>query len=311
VEPADLIWMNGELIPWEDAKVHVLTHGLHYGTGVFEGVRCYKTPRGPAIFRHQDHIDRLFNSAELYYMPIPYTREELRAATHELIGRNGLDACYIRPIVFRGYGTMGLFPLEARVDVAIAAWPWGAYLGEESLLSGIRAKVSSWRQFSAQSMIPHSKASGQYLNSVLAKIESQKAGYEEAILLDERGEVSEGTGENVFIVRDGELATPSETAHILGGINRASVMEIARDMGYPVVERAIARAELYLADEVFLTGTAAELVPVREIDDHLIGEGHPGAITRAIQEPFTNALHGRNERYAHWNDVVEVPARVT
>jgi branched-chain amino acid aminotransferase len=311
VEPADLIWMNGELIPWEDAKVHVLTHGLHYGTGVFEGVRCYKTPRGPAIFRHQDHIERLFNSAELYYMPLPYTREELRAATHELIGRNGLEACYIRPIAFRGYGTMGLFPLEARVDVAIAAWPWGAYLGEESLLNGIRAKVSSWRQFSAQSMIPHSKASGQYLNSVLAKIESHKAGYEEAILLDERGEVSEGTGENVFIVRDGELATPSETAHILGGINRASVMEIARDMGYTVVERAIARAELYLADEVFLTGTAAELVPVREIDDHLIGEGHPGPITRAIQEPFTNALHGRNERYAHWNDVVEVPARVT
>jgi branched-chain amino acid aminotransferase len=303
--------MNGELIPWEDAKVHVLTHGLHYGTGVFEGVRCYKTPRGPAIFRHQDHIERLFNSAELYYMPIPYAREELRAATHELIGRNGLEACYIRPIVFRGYGTMGLFPLEARVDVAIAAWPWGAYLGEESLLNGIRAKVSSWRQFSAQSMIPHSKASGQYLNSVLAKIESHKAGYEEAILLDERGEVSEGTGENVFIVREGELATPSETAQILGGINRASVMEIARDMGYTVVERAIARAELYLADEVFLTGTAAELVPVREIDDHLIGEGHPGPITRAIQEPFTNALHGRNERYAHWNDVVEVPARVT
>ncbi|MFL5903342.1 MAG: branched-chain amino acid transaminase [Solirubrobacteraceae bacterium] len=311
MEPADLIWMNGELIPWEDAKVHVLTHGLHYGTGVFEGVRCYKTPRGPAIFRHQDHIERLFNSAELYYMPLPYTRDELRAATHELIGRNGLEACYIRPIAFRGYGTMGLFPLEARVDVAIAAWPWGAYLGEESLLNGIRAKVSSWRQFSAQSMIPHSKASGQYLNSVLAKIESHKAGYEEAILLDERGEVSEGTGENVFIVRDGELATPSETAHILGGINRASVMEIARDMGYTVVERAIARAELYLADEVFLTGTAAELVPVREIDDHLIGEGHPGPITRAIQEPFTNALHGRHERYAHWNDVVEVPARVT
>src|SRR5215217_3491676 len=175
--------MNGDFVPWDEAKVHVLTHGLHYGTGVFEGVRCYKTPRGPAIFRHQDHIERLFNSAELYYMPLPYT----------------LEACYIRPIAFRGYGTMGLFPLEARVDVAIAAWPWGAYLGEESLLNGIRAKVSSWRQFSAQSMIPHSKASGQYLNSVLAKIESHKAGYEEAILLDERGEVSEGTGENVFI----------------------------------------------------------------------------------------------------------------
>ena len=185
MEPADLIWMNGELIPWEDAKVHVLTHGLHYGTGVFEGVRCYKTDRGPAIFRHQDHLDRLVQSAELYYMPLPFTTDELRAATHELIGRNGLEECYIRPVAFRGYGTMGLFPLEAPVDVAIAAWAWGAYLGEDSLVNGIRAKVSSWRQFSAQSLIPHAKASGQYLNSVLAKIESHKAGYEEAILLDE------------------------------------------------------------------------------------------------------------------------------
>ena len=263
MEPADLIWMNGELIPWEDAKVHVLTHGLHYGTGVFEGVRCYKTDRGPAIFRHQDHLDRLVQSAELYYMPLPFTTDELRAATHELIGRNGLEECYIRPVAFRGYGTMGLFPLEAPVDVAIAAWAWGAYLGEDSLVNGIRAKVSSWRQFSAQSLIPHAKASGQYLNSVLAKIESHKAGYEEAILLDERGEVSEGSGENVFVVDDGELFTPCETAHILGGINRDSVIEIAEDLGYTVTQRAIARAELYMADEVFLTGTAAELVPVR------------------------------------------------
>jgi branched-chain amino acid aminotransferase len=308
VEPADLIWMNGELIPWEDAKVHVLTHGLHYGTGVFEGVRCYKTPRGPAIFRHDDHLQRLARSAELYYMPLPYTQEELRAATHELIARNGLDECYIRPIAFRGYGHMGLFPLEATVDVAIAVWPWGAYLGEESLLTGIRAKVSSWRQISAQSLIPHSKASGQYLNSVLAKIESHKAGYEEAILLDERGEVSEGSGENVFVVRDGELITPCETAHILGGITRDSAMQIASDLGYSVVERGVARAELYLADEVFLTGTAAELVPVREIDDHLVGEGRRGPITEAVQEAFMDALRGRSERYAHWLDVVEVPA---
>jgi branched-chain amino acid aminotransferase len=308
VEPADLIWMNGELIPWEDAKVHVLTHGLHYGTGVFEGVRCYKTTRGPAIFRHQDHLDRLFKSAELYYMPLPYSKDELRAATHEVVGRNGLEECYIRPIAFRGYGTMGLFPLEAPVDVAIAAWAWGAYLGEDSLLSGIRAKVSSWRQFSAQSLIPHAKASGQYLNSVLAKIESHKAGYEEAILLDERGEVSEGSGENVFVVDDGELITPCETAHILGGINRDSVMEIARDLGYTVTQRAIARAELYLADEVFLTGTAAELVPVREIDDHKVGEGTRGPITAEIQQVFTDALRGRAERYAKWNEIVEAPA---
>jgi branched-chain amino acid aminotransferase len=308
VEPADLIWMNGELIPWEDAKVHVLTHGLHYGTGVFEGIRCYKTPLGPAVFRHTDHLARLRKSAELYYMPLPYTLEELRAATNELIGRTGLDECYIRPIAFRGYGTMGLFPLDSPVDVVIAVWPWGAYLGEDSLLNGIRAKVSSWRQLSSQSLIPHAKASGQYLNSVLAKIESHKAGYEEAILLDERGEVSEGSGENVFVVREDALITPCETAHILSGINRASVMEIARDLGYEVVERPIARAELYLADEVFLTGTAAELVPVREIDDHAIGAGTRGPITAAIQQAFTDALRGRSERYAKWNEVVEVPA---
>jgi branched-chain amino acid aminotransferase len=308
VEPADLIWMNGELIPWEDAKVHVLTHGLHYGTGVFEGVRCYRTPKGPAIFRHEDHLNRLFRSAELYYMPLPYTREDLRAATHELIGRNGLDECYIRPIAFRGYGQMGLFPLDAPVDVAIAVWPWGAYLGEESLVNGIRAKISSWRQISAQALIPHSKASGQYLNSVLAKIESHKGGYDEAILLDQNGEVSEGSGENVFIVRDGQLVTPGETAHILGGINRDSVVQIAKDLGYEVVERGVARAELYMADEVFLTGTAAELVPVREVDDHAIGEGRRGPITQAIQEAFMDALRGRSERYAHWLDVVEVPA---
>ena len=308
MEPADLIWMNGELIPWEDAKVHVLTHGLHYGTGVFEGIRCYKTPLGPAVFRHTDHLARLRKSAELYYMPLPYTLEELRAATNELIGRTGLDECYIRPIAFRGYGTMGLFPLDSPVDVVIAVWPWGAYLGEDSLLNGIRAKVSSWRQLSSQSLIPHAKASGQYLNSVLAKIESHKAGYEEAILLDERGEVSEGSGENVFVVREGALITPCETAHILSGINRASVMEIARDLGYEVVERPIARAELYLADEAFLTGTAAELVPVREIDDHAIGAGTRGPITAALQEAFTDALRGRSERYAKWNEVVEVPA---
>ena len=308
MEPADLIWMNGELIPWEDAKVHVLTHGLHYGTGVFEGIRCYKTPLGPAVFRHTDHLARLRKSAELYYMPLPYTLEELRAATNELIGRTGLDECYIRPIAFRGYGTMGLFPLDSPVDVVIAVWPWGAYLGEDSLLNGIRAKVSSWRQLSSQSLIPHAKASGQYLNSVLAKIESHKAGYEEAILLDERGEVSEGSGENVFVVREGALITPCETAHILSGINRASVMEIARDLGYEVVERPIARAELYLADEVFLTGTAAELTPVREIDDHAIGAGTRGPITAALQEAFTDALRGRSERYAKWNEVVEVPA---
>jgi branched-chain amino acid aminotransferase len=311
VDQADLIWMNGEFVAWEDAKVHVLTHGLHYGTGVFEGIRAYETELGTAVFRHRDHLNRLFQSAELYYMPIPYTREELRSATHELIARNGLASCYIRPIVFRGYGQMGLNPLEAPVEVTIAVWNWGAYLGEESKHKGVRAKVSSWRRISSLSLIPHAKASGQYLNSVLAKIESLKGGYEEAILLDEAGHVSEGTGENIFIVRDGRIVTPPQTAGILEGINRRAAITIAKDLGYEVVERDIARAELYLADEVFVTGTAAELVPVREIDDHAIGTGEPGEITRVVQRAFDDALRGRSERYAEWLDVVPAPAPAT
>jgi branched-chain amino acid aminotransferase len=307
VDQAELIWMNGELVPWEDAKVHVLTHCLHYGTGVFEGMRAYETERGTAIFRHQDHLDRLFKSAELYYMPIPYTREELRAATHELIARNNLPSCYIRPIAFRGAGVMGIDPLEAPVEVAIAAWPWGAYLGEEAKQKGVRAKVTSWRRISSDSLIPHAKASGQYLNSVLAKIESKKAGYEEGILLDDHGFVCEGTGENIYIVRDGVIVTPPQTAAILDGINRKSVIQIARDEGLELVERDLARAELYLADEVFMTGTAAELTPIREIDDHAIGGGEPGPITQQLQKVFEDALYGRDPRYVAWNDVVSVP----
>jgi len=310
VNQADLIWMNGEFVAWEDAKVHVLTHGLHYGTGAFEGVRCYDTEIGPAIFRHQDHIDRLFKSSELYYMPVPYDREQIRSATLELVARNGFRACYIRPLVYRGYGTMGLFPLEAPVDVTVAAWEWGAYLGDEGKANGIRAKVSSWRRISPDSLIPHAKATGQYLNSVLAKIESHKAGYEEAILLDDNGHVCEGSGENIFIVNDGVIVTPPQTASILDGISRKSVIQIARDLGFEVVERDIGRAELYLADEIFLTGTAAELVPVRELDDHAIADGKPGAITLTVQTAYDDALHGRTERYREWLDPVPVSAKV-
>jgi branched-chain amino acid aminotransferase len=309
VEQADLIWMNGEFVAWEDAKVHVLTHGLHYGTGVFEGIRAYDTPHGTAIFRFGDHLDRLFKSAELYYMPLPYSKEELRSATHELIGRNGLEACYIRPIAFRGYGMMGINPLEAPVDVSIAVWRWGSYLGEEGKEVGITAKVSSWRRISPDSLIPHAKACGQYLNSVLAKIESLKAGYQEAVLLDDLGHVCEGSGENIYLVIDGKIHTPGQTASILDGINRKSVIQIARDLGYEVLERDIARAELYLADEVFMTGTAAELVPVREVDDHAIGGGRPGPVTRALQRTFDDALHGRAERYREWLDVVPVASK--
>ena len=307
MKQADLIWMNGEFVAWEDAKVHVLTHGLHYGTGVFEGIRCYDTQIGPAVFRHREHLMRLMRSAELYYMPLPYDVEALRTATNELIGRNGLRSCYIRPIAFRGYGQMGLNPLDAPVDVTIAVWEWGAYLGEEGKSTGIRAKVASWRRISPESLIPSAKASGQYLNSVLAKIESLKAGYKEAILLDDHGRVCEGTGENVFVVWEGRIVTPPAASSILDGITRKSAIQIARDLGVEVIERDIARAELYLADEVFMTGTAAELVPVREIDDHTIGGGTPGELTRAIQSAFEDALHGRSERYRDWLD--PVPAR--
>jgi branched-chain amino acid aminotransferase len=309
VEQVDLIWHNGELVAWEDAKVHVLTHGLHYGTGVFEGERCYDTAHGPAIFRHADHLQRLFRSAELYYMPIPYSLEELRSATHELIAANDLRECYIRPIVFRGYGQMGINPLEAPVDVSIAVWPWGAYLGDEGKTRGVRAKVSSWRRIPHDSLIPHAKACGQYLNSVLAKVEATKAGYQEAILLDSHGFVCEGTGENIYVARDGVVVTPPQTAGILDGINRKSILQIARDLGYEVVERDLARAELILADEVFMSGTAAELCPVYEIDDHPIGSGEPGPITRSLQSVFDDALHGRDPRYVDWLDVVKVPTK--
>lgn len=307
---ADLIWMNGEFVAWEDAKVHVLTHGLHYGTGAFEGVRCYDTEIGPAIFRHQDHVDRLFESCSLYYMPVPFTKEEIRQATLDLVARNNLRSCYLRPIVFRGYGTMGLFPLDAEVDVAIAAWEWGAYLGEDSKRTGVRAKISSWRRIGPDSLIPHAKASGQYMNSVLAKVEAHHAGYEEAILLDHRGFVCEGSGENIFVVIDGRIITPGQTSSILDGITRKSVMQIATDLGFEVVERDVARSELYLADEVFLTGTAAELVPMREVDDRPVGDGTPGEITQTIQKVFEDALHGRAEQYRDWLDPVPVASEV-
>jgi len=308
MEKSEFIWMNGEFVAWDDAQVHVLSHGLHYGTGVFEGIRCYETDRGPAVFRHQDHLRRLEQSAELYYLSLGRSREELREATHELIRRNGLSSCYIRPLAFRGYGEMGLYAQTAPVEVMIAVWPWGSYLGDEGKRNGIRAKVSSWRRLSPAGLIPHAKASGQYLNSILAKNEAAQSGFDEAILLDERGLVCEGSGENIFIFRDGQLVTPGQTASILDGISRKSVIQIAQDLGYPVVERDVARAELYLADEVFLCGTAAELVPVREIDGHDLGE--PGEATRLIQTKFEDALHGRAPEYSEWLDPVEVPSKV-
>jgi branched-chain amino acid aminotransferase len=304
MQQADYIWMNGDLVRWEDAKVHVLTHALHYGSGVFEGIRAYETERGTAVFRHQDHLDRLRRSAELYYMDLPYTVDKLREATHELIRANKLKSCYIRPVAYRGYGEMGLFPLNLPVDMFIAVWSWGAYLGEEGQKHGVRCKMSSWRRMSDASFIPQAKATGTYLNSILAKVEVAKAGYDEAILLNEQGNVSEGTGENVFVVRDGSIATPPASASILDGITSRSVKQIAADLGFEVVERDIARGELYQADEVFLTGTAAEIVPVREIDDRHLGE--PGELTQAIQKVFFDAIAGRRDEYLEWLDFVDL-----
>jgi branched-chain amino acid aminotransferase len=306
VQPADQIWLNGEFVAWEDAKVHVLTHCLHYGTGVFEGIRAYETEGGTAIFRHKEHLDRLEASAKLYYMDMPFSKEQVRDATHDLIVRSGFKSCYVRPLVWRGYGPMGLNPLDNPVEAMVAVWVWPPYLGEEGKLNGVRARVSSYRRISSDSLVPLAKASGQYLNSVLAKIESLKSGYEEAILLDDLGHVCEGSGENVFVIRDGVINTPSRAASILDGISRRSCIQIARDLGYEVVERDIARAELALADEVFLTGTAAELTPLREIDDIEIGP--PGPITRQIQQAFDDALHGRSPQYADWLDLVPVPS---
>lgn len=306
MQEAEKIWMNGTLVDWADARVHVLSHGLHYGSSVFEGIRAYDADGGTAVFRLDDHLARLERSAAMYYMPLPYSREELRAAVHQVIAANGLGGCYIRPIALRGYGVMGLFPLEAPVDVAVAAWEWGAYLGEESLRTGIRAKIASWRRIGSTTIPATAKAGGQYLNSILAKIETHKAGYEEALLLNEAGYVADGSGENLFIVRDGVLVTPPLQASILEGITRASIIQLAADEGIPVVEREVARAELYTADEVFVTGTAAEVCPVREVDDHPIGA--PGPVTRRLQDRFFAAVAGRDPRSAEWLDHVEAPA---
>ena len=302
MEKAEFIWQSGKFVPWDEARVHVLSHGLHYGTGVFEGIRCYDGEKGPAVFRHREHLERLSDSARMYFLDLPFSNDEIAEAVRELIRRNGLRDCYIRPLAFRGYGEMGLYAKTAPVELVIAVWPWGAYLGEAGKENGIRAKVSSWRRISSSGLIPHAKASGQYLNSILAKTESANAGYEEAILLDERGFVSEGSGENIFLVKNGKVSTPPQVASILDGITRKSVMQILEDNGYSVIERDIARAELYNADEIFMCGTAAEVVPVREVDDHPLGE--PGEVTKLVQSRYEDAIYGRAPEYHEWLDLV-------
>ena len=301
MEATDKIWMNGELVDWADATVHVGTHGLHNGTGVFEGIRCYDTPKGPAVFRLGEHMQRLHNSARLLHMSIPFSVDELKSACNELVGANGLPECYLRPIAFYGYGELGVAARGNPVETAIMSWPWGSYLGEENLKSGIRAKISSWQRVSPN-IVPHvSKATGVYLNSMLAVTEAMNAGYDEAILLSPEGTVADGSGENIFIVRDGVLYTPDLSTGILPGITRDTVKQIASDLGYEVVEKSIIRSDLYLADEVFMCGTAAEVTPLRSVDDHEIGVGE---VTLAIQKAYLETVRGQTERWSHWLEPV-------
>ena len=300
------IWMNGELVDWGDATIHIGTHGLHYGSGVFEGIRAYETERGTSVFRLTDHLERLRRSAQLLYIDLPFSVEELKAATWDLIGANELPSCYLRPIAFVGYGELGVSSVGNPIDVAIMSWPWGAYLGEEGQRNGIRAKISSWERV-GPNVIPHvAKATGVYLNSMLAVSEANRAGYDEAILLTPEGLVADGSGENIFVVRDGVLYTPDLATGILPGITRDAVVQIAQDLGYTVIDKAIIRSDLYLADEVFMCGTAAEVTPLRAIDDHELGVGK---LTLEIQQAYLDTVRGKSERWAQWLEHVPQLAR--
>ncbi|HET7489968.1 MAG TPA: branched-chain amino acid transaminase [Acidimicrobiales bacterium] len=303
LQKVDKIWMDGELVGWDDAKIHILTHTLHYGCGVFEGIRAYATASGPAVFRLTDHIVRLFDSAKIYMLQIPYTIDQLIAATKETVRVNGLDSCYIRPLVYLGYGEMGLNPLPCPVNVSIAVWPWGTYLGDEGIKKGVRLKISSWQRHDPNAMPPAAKGTGMYLNSSMAKVEALKAGYDEAILLSPQGYVSECTGENIFVVKKGRIVTPPVSAGALEGITQNSVLTIARDLGVECEVGHILRSDLYTADEAFLSGTAAEVVPIRSVDDREIGD--PGPITRQIQDIFFAAVKGEVDRYKDWCEHVD------
>ena len=292
--------MDGKMVPWKDAKVHVLTHALHYGSGVFEGIRAYQTAQGPGVFRLTDHVNRLFNSAKILMLDIPYRREEIVEAVKQTVVANGLAECYIRPIAYVGYGEMGLNPLTGKVNVAVATWPWGVYLGDEAMRKGIRLKVSSWQRHDPNSVPPAAKGTGMYVNSSLAKVEALRAGYDEAVLLSPQGYVSECTGENIFARIGDHLVTPPVTAGALEGITADSVIKIAKDLGTEVVHANLLRSDLYTADEAFLTGTAAEVVPIGSVDDREVGDGSPGALTRKIQETFSAAVRGQVERYRAW-----------
>jgi branched-chain amino acid aminotransferase len=297
---SEKIWLDGEMVPYDRAQVHVLTHSLHYGLAVFEGIRCYKGDDGrSAIFRAKEHIRRLLESAHIVEMPVPYSGEELIKACADVIRVNKFAECYLRPIAFYGEGEMGLSARGNKTRVAVAAWPWGAYLGQESIDKGARLKTSSFARFHHNSMMPAAKVSGHYVNSILAGYEARRSGYDEALLLDTEGFVAEGSGENIFVIRDGVVRTPPLTS-ILGGITRESVIKILADLGIPVVEQLFPRDALYIADEAFMTGTAAEVTPVSELDDRRIGSGRPGPITLKVRSVFEAALHGRDPRYRDW-----------
>lgn len=302
-ETTEKIWMDGELVPWDEAQVHVLTHTLHYGSGVFEGIRAYETTRGPAIFRLREHIHRLFDSAKIFMIDIPFTEQELIEATRETVRVNGVQSCYIRPIAFLGYGEMGLNPLPCEVRVSIAVWPWGSYLGDEGVRNGVNVKVSSWKRHDPNSLPPAAKGTGMYINSSMAKVEALKAGYDEAILLSPQGHVSECTGENIFIVKDGKIITPPISAGALEGITQSTIHTIARDLGIDYTVQHLLRSDLYTADEAFLSGTAAEIVPIRSVDDRVVGD--PGPVTRQLQDMYFATVRGEVDQYKDWLDHVD------
>jgi branched-chain amino acid aminotransferase len=303
IQPTPMIWMNGELVPWEDAKIHVLTHTLHYGTGVFEGIRAYETDRGPAVFRLTDHIERLHNSAKIMMMDMPYSVDELVAATKATVASTGLPGCYVRPIAYYGYGEMGLATGNCTTDVAIACWPWGAYLGDDAVTRGVRMKISSWTRHEHNTMPPASKTTGNYVNSTLAKMEAIRAGYDEAIMLNPQGLVAECTGENIFVSRHGRLITPPLVAGALEGITQSSVSAIARDLGFEVVVDSLARSDLYIAEEMFVCGTAAEVSAVNSVDDRAIP--CPGPMTSAIAEVYADAVRAKIDKYKDWCEYVD------
>ncbi|MEN3044033.1 MAG: branched-chain amino acid transaminase [Candidatus Hydrothermales bacterium] len=300
LKEAKYIWMNGEFVPWKEAKIHVLTHALHYASSVFEGIRCYNTKKGPYIFRLKEHIKRLFDSAKIYRMEIPFSFNEMIEACKKTVLENGLSECYIRPIVFRGYHSLGVNPLECPVEVVIAVWEWGKYLGPEALEKGVDVMVSSWTRIAPNTVPPLAKASGNYANGQLIKMEAVLYGFSEGIALDAMGFVSEGSGENIFVVREGVIYTPFLDACILPGITRDTVIKLARDAGYEVREVMLPREFLYIADEVFFTGTAAEITPIRSIDKMIIGDGKRGKITKHLQELFFSYINGDIEDKYGW-----------